>query len=276
MPAVLGKEGLGIVQADIPFQPGVLAASILGLTGIAFLVTTIADGKPGIRSLLRRFYAFRTGPQWYLVAVCLVPALLLVVSLAMHGAAALSPFVSHAPQLLTVYLLNVVTIAILINLFEEGGWMGFVTDRLQRQWGPLRACLVVGPLMGAIHLPLFTIAGAVTTNGGRVQVKDLPLTLFVLLIGYGIPFRIILTWAYNSSGRSLPIVALLHSSFDQVAAATILGTFFLGLDSVWINIVPTPVALAIVLFTRGRLGYKPEPPVSPDVHPTSMAPAVSR
>ena len=268
LPALLGKEGLGIVGADIPFVLGILPSTILGLTGIAFLVTAITDGKTGVRTLLRRFYTVRVAPYWYLIAICLVPALLLLVSLTMHGPAALNPFGSHAPQLFTGYLQSVVTFAILINLFEEAGWTAFVTERLQRRWGPLRTCIAVGPMMGAIHLPLLFVAGAVST-GGRIQLKDLPLALFVLLFGYAIPFRIIITWAYNSSGRSLPIVALLHSSFDQIAAAAILGTFFLGLDAVWVDIVPAPVALVIIMLTRGRLGYKSDSPTAPDAQLTS-------
>ena len=254
-PALLGKEGLGIVPADIPFVLGILPSTILGLAGVAFMITAISDGKTGVRSLLRRFYTVRVAPYWYLIAIGLVPVLLLVVSLTMHGFVALTPFGTHAAELVTVYLQGVVVFAILINLCEEAGWTAFVTDRLQRRWGPLRTCVAVGPLMGAIHLPLLFVAGAVST-GGRIQLKDVPLAVFVLLFGYAIPFRVIITWAYNSSGRSLPVIALLHSSFDQVAATAVLGTFFLGLDAVWIDIVPAPVALAIVVLTRGRLGYR--------------------
>lgn len=271
LPALLGKEGLGVLTADVPFVLGILPSTILGLAGLAFLVTGISDGKLGVRDLFRRFYAFRAGPQWYLLAVGLVPALLFLVSLGMHGAAALSPFGTHAPELVTVYLQSVVIFAILINLSEECGWTAFVTERLQRRWGPLRTCFAVGPMMGAIHLPLLFVAGAVSASG-RIQLKDLPLALFVLLVGYAIPFRIIITWVYNSTGHSLPIIALLHSSFDQVAAAAVLGTFFLGMDAIWIDIVPVPVALAIVVLTRGRLGYQPDIAPTPDVSADQVSP----
>jgi membrane protease YdiL (CAAX protease family) len=274
LPALLGTEGLGVVNEDIPFVLGILPSTILGLGGLAFLVTAIADGKSGVRDLFRRFYALRVGPQWYLIAVGMVSALLFVVSLAMHGIAAFPPFGAHAPEFVTLYLQGVVTFALLINLTEECGWTAFVTERLQRRWGPLRTCFAVGPMMGAIHLPLLFVVGAVTV-GARIQLKDLPLALFVLLIGYAIPFRIIITWVYNSTGRSLPIIALLHSSFDQAASLVFLGTFFLGLDAVWIDIIPVPVALAIVVITRGRLGYRPVTGVSPETRGTAMAMALA-
>jgi CAAX protease family protein len=258
LPALLGKEGFGVISADIPFFLGILPSTILGLAGLAFLITRITDGKAGTRELLRRFYAFRAGPQWYVLAIFLAPALLLVVSLFMHGGAALSPLKNHTAEIVTAYLQTLVTFAILINLCEEAGWMAFVTTRLQRRWGALRACVAVGPLMGLIHVPLIFVTGAVAAGGGRIQPKDYALAFFVLLVGYAIPFRIIVTWVYNSTGASLPIVALLHSSFDTLASAAVLTTFFSGVDPIWIDIIPAPVALAIIVLTRGRLGYRRE------------------
>ncbi len=259
VPALLGKEGFGVIPADIPPQLGILPATILGLTGLAFLVTRITDGKAGTRELLRRFYTFRAGPQWYVMALFLAPALLLSVSVFMHGGAALTPLKNHSTAIVTVYLLNLVTVAILISLFEEAGWTAFVTARLQRRWGPLLTCVVVGPLMGLIHLPLFFMSGTLAVGGGRISPQSFVLAFFVLLFGYGIPFRVIMTWAFNSTGGSLPIVALFHSSFDTLASGAVLMTFFAGVDPGWIDVIPAPVALAIILLTRGRLGYRQDP-----------------
>lgn len=263
LPALLGTIGLGIIHAEIPWQPGVLASTLLALAGTAFLVTAIADGKQGVKDLLRRFYALRVGPQWYVLAICLAPALLLVVALARNGAAALTPWATHASLLLTVYLQTVITGAILISLCEEAGWTAFVTARLQRRWGALRACLAVGPLQGFVHVPLLFMAGTVAVGGGRLHIQDAPLIVFVLLIGYAIPIRIILTWIYNSTGGSLPIVALTHQAFDQMGSAVILTTFFAGINATWVDVVPAPCALAIVLLTRGNLGYRAERAVVP-------------
>jgi hypothetical protein len=110
--------------------------------------------------------------------------------------------------------------------------------------------------MGAIHFPLLFMVGTVTVGNTRLYFQDAPIFLFVLLIGYGIPFRIIMTWVYNSTGGSLPVVALTHQAFDALASVVILSTLLAATDPVWLDIVPGPFALAIVLFTRGRLGYK--------------------
>ena len=151
----------------------------------------------------------------------------------------------------------------MISLCEEAGWTAFVTARLQRRWGALRTCLAVGPLQGFVHFPLLFMAGTVAIGGGRLHLQDAPLILFVLLIGYAIPLRIILTWIYNSTRGSLPIVALTHQALDQVASAVILTTFFAGINATWVDVVPAPFALAIILLTQGRLGYRDEKDVLP-------------
>lgn len=44
------------------------------------------------------------------------------------------------------------------------------------------------------------------------------------------------------------------------------------MDAIWIDIVPVPVALAIVVLTRGRLGYKPDIAPTPDVSADQVSP----
>jgi uncharacterized protein len=139
MPDLLGTSGFGVIPVDIPAQVGVLLVTIFGLTSVAFLVTRIADGKAGTRALRRHYYRFRAAPQWYLLAIAGTPLLLLLTGLALHGVSVLSPIAQHAVQIPTAYLLNVVLIAILISVWEEGGWMAFLTARLQPRLGPVWA-----------------------------------------------------------------------------------------------------------------------------------------
>ena len=54
--ALLGRSGFGILTADIPSQVGVLLVTILGLTGVGFLVTHIVDGRTGSRALRRHYH----------------------------------------------------------------------------------------------------------------------------------------------------------------------------------------------------------------------------
>jgi len=261
LPALLGTEGVGVIPVAIPPDPGLLAITIFGLAGLSFLITYIVDGKAGVRQLLRRFYTFPKGPQWYLLAVFLSPAMLFLVSLAMHGGSALTPFRNHASEIFTVYLLNLVIVAALISLSEECGWMAFVTSRLQRRWGPVAASVAVGPLIGFIHFPLIFISGGVTYGKPEgVQILEYMVFLLFLLT---VPVRILITWLYNSTGGSLVLVALLHQSFDVIGSPVILNTFFGGINGLWLYAGIIVVAIALVVVTRGRLGYRGEQVQSP-------------
>jgi membrane protease YdiL (CAAX protease family) len=44
-------------------------------------------------------------------------------------------------------------------LFEEPGWRGFALPRLEAQFGPLPAALLLGTIWAAWHLPLFLYPG---------------------------------------------------------------------------------------------------------------------
>ena len=41
------------------------------------------------------------------------------------------------------------------GLAEEPGWRDFALPRLQRRFSPIIAALILGPLWGVWHLPLF-------------------------------------------------------------------------------------------------------------------------
>jgi len=261
LPEVLGKSGLAIIPVDIPAQVGILLVTIFGLTGVIFLVTLIADGKAGTRALRRHYYHFRTGPQWYLLAIFGPPALLLLAGLALHGASTLNSFGRNAALIPTTYLLNVALIALLISVWEEGGWMAFMTARLQPRLGPVWASVVVAPCFGFIHFPLFLITGGLIDNA-RPQGVHVFEYAFYLLVLFAIPVRIVITWIFNSTGGSLPVVALLHASIDTTASGAVLMAFYPAVDGRLLYVGIAVVALIAIAATRGRLGYRSDQPTS--------------
>ena len=248
LPDLLGKSGFGLISVDVPYQVGVLLATIFGLTGVAFLVTRLADGKAGTGALRRHYYQFRAGPRWYLMAVLGAPLVLLVAGLVSHGSSALSSIGQHGMS----YLLNVAVVAVLISVWEEGGWMGFMTARLQRRWGPVAASLIVAPCFGFVHFPLFFINGGLIENA-HPQGNQVFEFAFYLLILFSVPVRILITWVFNSTGGSLPVVALLHASADSATS------IFPDVDGRWLYIGIAVVAAVVVVMTRGRLGYLGDP-----------------
>src|SRR2546421_1174132 len=274
LPALLGTLGFGLIPVEIPAQPSILLLSLIALAGGAFLITRIADGKDGVRDLRRRSFTWHAGPQWYLLALFGAPLLLLIGGAAVQGPASLSAFGAKLPQFLPTYLFNLVLIALLISIWEETGWMAFLTARWQKRFGPVFASLMVAPLFGLGHVPLLFISGGIT-DSGRLAPSEVPEDVFYLLILFSVPVRLIVTWLFNST-RSLPVVALLHASFDTTASAAILTGFYPGVDGRLLYFGLAIVAIGVLVITRGRLGYHqptaaPQPVVLPVPAPVPLS-----
>ncbi len=271
LPAVLGKSGVGVVPVDIPAQASILLVTVFGLTGTAFLVTRLAEGRSGTQALRRSYFKVKAGALWYLLAVFGAPILLLLVALVVRGTAAINPFGEHASQIPTTYFLNLIVIAILISVWEEGAWTAFLTSRLQPRFGPVLASIAVAPLFGLIHAPLFLVNGGLTD--GRPQGIQILEYAFYLLILFSVPMRILITWLFNSTGGSVPVIALFHASIDTTASSAILTSFYPGVDGRLLYVGMAMVALAVVLATRGRLGYREAP--APTARTATPRPALS-
>src|SRR5690348_16190646 len=255
LPALLGTEGLGVINVDIPAQAGILLVTIFGLTGVAFMVTRITDGKSGTKSLRRHYYQFNAAPQWYVLALLGAPVLLLCVGLVIHGTSTFTPIAHNAAQIPTAYLVNVVLIAVLISVWEEGAWLGFVTARLQVRLGPLWASVFVAPLFGFLHFPLFYVTGGLIDNA-RPQGVHVIEYAFYLLVFFSVPVRNLMTWVYNSTRGSIPVAALLHASIDTTASGAVLLAFFPAVDGRLLYVGIAIVAAVVLAATRGRLGYR--------------------
>lgn len=256
VPSLLGRQGFGILPADLPVDPFRLL-SIVFFALVPFAVTRIIDGPGSARRLFGQVRHVRVGPQWYLIALFGPPAALFVVAILLKGMAPIEALAANVTGIPTVFLLGVVVLALLGNLWEETSWSGFVTARLQARYGPLRSSFIVAPLFGLYHLPLFFIIGGLSDSPDRLPIAQLPLYATFLLIVFSGPMRILLTWIYNSTGHSIPVVALFHASINATGGAAILATYFAGVDGVLLYAALAVFALIVVVATRGRMGLAP-------------------
>ena len=253
VPSLLGTQGLGILPADIPVDPFRLL-SIVFFAMVPFVVTRIIDGPGSARRLFGQVRHVRVGPQWYVIALFGPPAALLVAAIVVKGRAPIEALAQNFASIPTAFLLGLVVLALLGNLWEETSWSGFVTARLQGRYGPLRASLIVAPLFGLYHFPLFFIIGGLSDSPNHLPIADFPMYAAFLLIVFSGPMRILLTWLYNATGRSLPVVALFHASINATGGAAILATFFAGVDGLLLYAALAVLALVVIVATRGRLG----------------------
>jgi membrane protease YdiL (CAAX protease family) len=209
-----------------------------------------------VRAWARDIVRWRVWPGWYGAAVVLAVlpvavATLLVLPLGVS--VDLGLLTDRLDELLPTFLM----IALLGGGNEEPGWRGFALPRLEAQFHPVAATVLLGVVWGLWHLPL--LAAEPGTLHGLASLADLaPMVGLTLLniVGYAV----LLTWVYNGS-QSVLLAIVLHASFNTanallvpIAASALAGDAYLSVlaattGGVWL------VAIGLILATRGQLGY---------------------
>ena len=251
---LLSTAGIGVIGLDLPGVAPFVLLDAFALAGAAFLTTALAEGWSGVRDLRRRVFNFRVNAVWYPVAVFLLPAAALATAVVVGGVDVLSSIAGSAPEVVLVIVAGSLLAFALVNWWEEAAWSGFALERLQPRLGPIGASVVTTWLQALVHLPLVFIAGGVTD--GRVPAELVPFYLVALFV-LPIPVRIALTWLYNASGRTVPIVGLAHAGLGVASGSAFLPVFAPGVDPVWVYAGFAVVAIVILAVTRGRLGFGP-------------------
>jgi membrane protease YdiL (CAAX protease family) len=267
-----------LIAADSVGLPFLFVSSlgvVFGLALPAFLVTAATSGKAGVRDLLGRCLRWRVGIGWYSLALLgLLLATLLVASVFL-GVAPLEALAQKWPLFFTMYLPGILVPLVFTHLSEEAGWTGFMQDTLQNRRGPLLASIMVAPAFVLFHLPLsFLEAPRITLAVVQLALIQLAVQAMVIIF-----FRVAIMWLYNSTGRSVLIVALFHSAFNSAGTGSEYATRFIkelisGPAALLIPIVVVAVvAVLVFLFTRGRLAYEPEHAARPVSKPPTVEPA---
>ncbi len=217
----------------------------------AFLVVAAMHGKTGVLDLARRSLRWRVGARWYLFALLGIPVVSVLSASVFYGLTPLNALVDKWPLLFTLILPDLLVRIVFLNVLEEIGWMGFLQARLQDEYGPWKACLLVEIPFGLWHLPAL-----VGDYGGQLSL--------VLLVGgvwaiVQLFARFVIMWLYNNTQRSVLLVGLFHATYNTTVNR-FAGEFIPVPAEPWFFIVGGVVAVAAVLlliFTRGRLSYRP-------------------
>jgi membrane protease YdiL (CAAX protease family) len=231
-----------------------VVGGLLGVGAAAFLVTAAADGREGVRDLLARTFRWRVPIRWYLLALFLVPAGTMLLALAFFGTEALESPADGWPHVVGVVLGVFVLQLLLFQLSEEVGWTGFFQERLSSRYSPLKLCAVVAFWWALWHLPDFF-----ADEGWGVEPVVSALVFFVVEFVLLFFARVLITWIYVGTGRSILLVVVFHASFDatiselakEVIPASNAVRFLL------VTAITVAAAVAVIVATRGRLGREP-------------------
>ena len=205
---ILASHGLipgGAVMERLPIAPDELAGLLLTLAGLlpaTLYVTWATDGRDGLRRLGSRMLRWRVGAIWWLLVLTGLPVLTIGISLLLGDSlTTIDPI-----RLITTQLGLLAANFIMINIWEETAWAGFLQTRLERRHTLFVAALITAVPFGFIHWPL-AFFGDVTVASAAVG-----LTFYLLL---GVIFRPMLGVYLRGTRDSVLLVALLHSIFNR-------------------------------------------------------------
>ncbi|KAA3646727.1 MAG: CPBP family intramembrane metalloprotease [Chloroflexi bacterium] len=225
----------------------------------ALIVAFLADGWEGILDILRRMGRWRANWRWY-VFILFSPAVLYLVAVGVHVLLGRT-----APQFPLLrenqYFILITFIVFLLPwqssaFLEEVGFRGYALEKLQNKWGPLAGTLILGAFFGAWLLPEFFQPDSFQSAMGGMS-------FFPWFVLTEIGWSILMTWAYNHTGKSALIAGyLFHTAFNTwtfvMLTNAIPGEDLPALDTTLFIIAGVVVALAgvvLVIATKGKLGY---------------------
>lgn len=149
-----------------------------------------------LRALFSRLGRWRAGPLWWLAALGLYPATLLVMQVLGAGLGR-SPAPAAAWTAAAVALVNP-WVWSLGPTGEELGWRGFLLPRLLERLPPLGAALVCGAIWMVWHVPAFLVASLPQSHAS--------LPVFMVC---GISLSVLMTWIYLHTDGSLLLAGVL-------------------------------------------------------------------
>jgi len=250
IPIMLSQRGLGLINLpDSLLLVFLLVSTYSGPLPAALIMTSILEGREGRRRLWRRVFQWRVGIGWYLLVLAAYPAIFLAGLSVYSGTAPWIALIENW-QLIFTYYLPIAAIGILFpSLGEEHGWRGFALPRLQQQYGPLVGTLILAVLHGFWHLPVYFIPGAILEG-------PFHLTQFAANTCLLITLTFFWTWLFNHAGHSVFFAMFVHGVSNATSGLIPMLEVATTSDP-WFSFKTWAVFVALlVLFTRGRLGYR--------------------
>lgn len=262
---------LTFVLSWFPWYAGIAPEVMaMGPSIAAFIVVLMVGGKRGFVDLVRPFGRWRASLGLWGLAI-FGPVVLYLIGLGVHlllgGEAPPFTMIRAELNLIPLYLVMVVLMPWNGPVGEEFGWRGYALPKLQKQYGPLIASLVIGTIWGIWHLPSFFspqgVVGAIAASVGMIFI--LPYTLGT------IANSIFMTWLYNRSKASALIAGIVwHAAINFWAPILLSDSSLISaregthLPTIAPNLYLTVLAVQVVgavilvIATKGNLGEEPK------------------
>lgn len=225
-----GPENLPIdAEQSKELLPLLYLLMLVGPSLAGLLLTGLIYGKAGLLRLKEKLLTWRKGIHWYLLAISTAPILALVILLLLSRLSPEFTLGIFSSTEKTSFLLSGIFIGLMVGLFEEIGWSGFVVPRLRQRYNIFMTGLIVGIFWGAWHFILFWERDSFSAT--------LPLLILLgRLFAWLPPFRIFMVWILDRT-KSLLIVILTHASLvfttTILVPLTLTGKYLLSWLILW-------------------------------------------
>ena len=250
-----GPGGLrGTTAQSDPLFPFVYLAMLAGPSAAGILLTSLVDGRAGLRELMGRLLEWRVDARWWAVALLTAPLLITATLLTLSLASpTFLPGILTSPGKASLLLFGI-AVGLGAGCFEELGWTGFAVPGLRRRYGVLTTGLIAGGLWGAWHF-LVVVWGIGSSAGTLPLALFVPLDLFSFLPAY----RVLMVWLYDRTA-SLLVAMLMHASLTAsmlilgplaISGGTLLTYELVFAAALWV------VVAAVVVADRRHLSRQP-------------------
>lgn len=171
------------------------------------------SGWLGLKQLPYRCAMWRFHVGWYVVAFGLPILLMILLDLSCYRLVGGQIYGAPLTAWPGGYLTSVL-ILIPLALFEEAGWRGYASPRLQGLLGQWGGSLVLGGLWGLWHIPYYLIRGV--SIFADFAWPYLVLSLLFFVIGTT-AFETLMTWLFRWTRGSLLFACIFHASNNAFA-----------------------------------------------------------
>jgi uncharacterized protein len=168
----------------------------------ALWVTSITDGRAGMRALFARVLRWRFGIGWWLVVLFGLPVIALLLGLIFGG----SLQTADLGPVLIKQLGSILLAVVLINLWEETVWAGFLQTRMEARFNFVVAAALTALPFAGVHVPLLLLDDHVSALSILKGIAGL-----VIL---GIVVRLLMGVMMRAALDSVLAVGVLHQIFD--------------------------------------------------------------
>jgi len=189
--AVFSKSPL-----EDPYALPLFVIGGFGPFAAAVSMTCFAEGKDGLKRLLKKGINYKFKRIWLVPVFLFFPAVYGIIFLfgMLTGFTLEFVWLSNPLILVPPFLL----LLVVNGTAEEFGWRGYALEKLQYSYSALVSSLILGFMWWLWHIPLFFVG----------YYGETPVWLFLIqMVIYGILF----TWIYNNTNGSVLAAMIFHA-----------------------------------------------------------------